>query len=108
MIFLSLIPMLGAFIVWVPAAIYLFATGHYAKGIFLVLWGTLVIGMIDNFLRPKLVGDRTKLHELLIFFAVLGGLQVFGVLGIVLGPVVLAITLALVDVFRAADQAADS
>ena len=108
MVFLSLIPMLGAFLVWVPAAIYLFATGHYLKGIFLVLWGTLVIGMIDNFLRPKLVGGRTKLHELLIFFAVLGGLQVFGVLGIVLGPVVLAITLALVDVFRAADRTADS
>ena len=108
MIFLSLIPMLGAFIVWVPAAIYLFATGHYGKGVFLVLWGSLVIGMIDNFLRPKLVGGRTKLHELLIFFAVLGGLQVFGVLGIVLGPVVLAITLALVDVFRAADSAVES
>ena len=108
MIFLSLIPMLGAFIVWVPAAIYLFATGHYVKGILLVLWGTLVIGMIGNFLRPKLVGGRTKLHELLIFFAVLGGLQVFGVLGIVLGPVVLAITLALVDVFRAAESAAES
>lgn len=107
MIFLSMIPMLGAFIVWVPAAIYLFATGHYVKGIVLVLWGTLVIGMIDNFLRPKLVGDRTKLHELLIFFAVLGGLQVFGVLGIVLGPVVVAITLALVDVFRAAEHAAE-
>ena len=107
MIFMSMIPMLGAFIVWVPAAIYLFATGHYLKGIFLVLWGTLVIGMIDNFLRPKLVGERTKLHELLIFFAVLGGLQVFGVLGIVLGPVVLAITLALIDVFRAADRAAE-
>jgi predicted PurR-regulated permease PerM len=105
MVFLSMIPMLGAFLVWVPAAIYLFATGHYLKGIFLVLWGTLVIGMIDNFLRPKLVGGRTKLHELLIFFAVLGGLQVFGVLGIVLGPVVLAVTLALVDVFRAADRA---
>jgi predicted PurR-regulated permease PerM len=107
MIFLSLIPMLGAFLVWVPAAIYLFATGHYVKGVLLVLWGTLVIGMIDNFLRPMLVGGRTKLHELLIFFAVLGGLQVFGVLGIVLGPVVLAITLALVDVFRAADRTAE-
>ncbi|HWN07967.1 MAG TPA: AI-2E family transporter [Pyrinomonadaceae bacterium] len=108
MIFLSMVPMLGAFLVWVPAAIYLFATGHYVKGIFLVLWGTLVIGMIDNFLRPKLVGGRTKLHELLIFFAVLGGLQVFGVLGIVLGPVVLAITLALIDVFRAAERAAEA
>jgi predicted PurR-regulated permease PerM len=106
MTFLSMIPMLGAFLVWVPAAAFLALTGHPVKAVLLVLWGTLVIGMIDNFLRPKLVGGRTKLHELLIFFAVLGGLQVFGVLGIVLGPVVLAITLALVDVFRAADRAA--
>lgn len=108
MILLSMIPMLGAFVVWAPAALYLFANGHYLKGIFLVLWGTLVIGMIDNFLRPKLVGDRTKLHELLIFFAVLGGLQVFGILGIVLGPVVVAITLALVEVFQAAGHSAEA
>lgn len=106
MTFLSMIPMLGAFLVWVPAAIYLALAGHPVKAVLLVLWGTLVIGMVDNFLRPKLVGGRTKLHELLIFFAVLGGLQVFGVLGIVLGPVVLAITLALVDVFRAVDRSA--
>ena len=106
MVFLSMIPMLGAFLVWVPAAAYLALTGHPVKALLMVLWGTLVIGMADNFLRPKLVGERTKLHELLIFFAVLGGLQVFGVLGIVLGPVVLAITLALVDVFKAADRAA--
>ncbi|MDQ3665418.1 MAG: AI-2E family transporter [Acidobacteriota bacterium] len=104
MTFLSMIPMLGAFLVWVPAAAYLALTGYPVKAVLLVLWGTLVIGLIDNFLRPKLVGERTKLHELLIFFAVLGGLHVFGVLGIVLGPVVLAITLALVDVFRAADR----
>lgn len=106
MVFLSMIPMLGAFLVWVPAAAYLALSGHPIKALLLVLWGTLIIGMIDNFLRPKLVGERTKLHELLIFFAVLGGLQVFGVLGIVLGPVVLAITLALVEVFKAADREA--
>ncbi|HEY5883060.1 MAG TPA: AI-2E family transporter [Pyrinomonadaceae bacterium] len=106
MTFLSMIPMLGAFLVWVPAAIYLALTGHYVKAILLVVWGTLVIGMIDNFLRPKLVGGRTRLHELLIFFAVLGGLQVFGVLGIVLGPVVLALAMSLIEVFRAADSAA--
>jgi predicted PurR-regulated permease PerM len=108
MTFLSMIPMLGSFLVWVPAAIYLALTGHYVKAIMLVLWGTLVIGMIDNFLRPKLVGGRTRLHELLIFFAVLGGLQVFGVLGIVLGPVVLALTMALIEVFRAADSSAEA
>jgi predicted PurR-regulated permease PerM len=101
---LSMLPMLGAFLVWVPAAIYLAVTGHYVKAVFLVFWGTLVIGMIDNFLRPKLVGSRTRLHELLIFFSVLGGLNVFGVLGVVLGPVVLAITLALIDVYRAAGR----
>ncbi|HEY9403958.1 MAG TPA: AI-2E family transporter [Pyrinomonadaceae bacterium] len=104
MTFLSLIPMAGAFIVWVPAAIFLAVTGHWVKAILLVAWGALVIGTVDNFLRPKLVGERTKLHELFIFFSVLGGLHVFGVLGLVLGPVVLAITLALLDVMRHADR----
>lgn len=104
MTFLSMVPMLGAFIVWVPAAIYLLITGQWVKALLLALWGTLVIGMIDNFLRPKLVGSRTRLHELLIFFAVLGGLNVFGVLGVVLGPVVLALTLSLIDVYKAAGR----
>jgi len=104
MTFLSLIPMAGAFVVWIPAAIFLAVTGHWVKAALLVAWGALVIGTVDNFLRPKLVGDRTKLHELFIFFSVLGGLHVFGVLGLVLGPVVLAITLALLDVMRHADR----
>lgn len=103
MIFLSMIPMLGAFIVWVPAAIYLALSGHWAQAVMLTVWGALVIGSVDNFLRPKLVGERTRLHELLIFFSVLGGLQVFGVLGIVLGPVIVALTIALLDVLRQAD-----
>jgi predicted PurR-regulated permease PerM len=104
MTFMSLIPMAGSFVVWVPAAIYLAATGQWWKAGLLVFWGAVVIGSIDNFLRPKLVGERTKLHELFIFFSVLGGLQVFGVLGLVLGPVVLAITLALFDVVRHAGR----
>ena len=103
MIFLSMIPMLGAFIVWVPAALYLALTGDWVKALILTVWGALVIGSVDNFLRPKLVGERTRLHELLVFFSVLGGLQVFGVLGIVLGPVIVAITIALLDVLRQAD-----
>ncbi|HEX5706281.1 MAG TPA: AI-2E family transporter [Pyrinomonadaceae bacterium] len=100
MVLLSMIPMAGAFIVWVPAALYLLATGEWGKALALALWGTLVIGTVDNFLRPKLVGERTRLHELLIFFSVLGGLQVFGIIGLVLGPVVVAITLALLDFLR--------
>jgi predicted PurR-regulated permease PerM len=104
MILLSMIPMLGAFLVWVPAAIYLAATGHWVKAVILTVVGLFVIGTIDNFLRPKLVGERTRLHELIIFFSVLGGLQVFGIIGLVLGPVIVAITLAFLDVFRKADD----
>jgi predicted PurR-regulated permease PerM len=108
MTFLSMIPMLGAFVVWLPAAIYLALSGHWIKAVVLVAWGTLAIGTVDNFLRPKLVGSRTRLHELVIFFAVLGGLKVFGVLGVVLGPVVVAVTLAVIEVFHAAEQATEA
>jgi predicted PurR-regulated permease PerM len=102
MFFLSMIPMAGAFLVWAPAAIYLALTAQYVKAALLVGWGVLVIGTIDNVLSPRLVGQRAKLHELLVFFAVLGGLEVFGVLGLVLGPVVVAITLALIEMIRQA------
>ena len=104
MFFLCMIPMAGAFLVWAPAAIYLAVTGHYIKALVLVGWGVLVIGAIDNVLSPRLVGQRAKLHELLVFFAVLGGLEVFGVLGLVLGPVVIAITLALIEMVRQAHR----
>jgi predicted PurR-regulated permease PerM len=99
-----MIPMAGAFLVWVPAALYLAVMGSYVKAIILVAWGLMVIGAIDNFLSPRLVGRRARLHELLIFFSVLGGLQVFGILGLVLGPVLAAITLALIEVVRQANR----
>lgn len=100
MALVCMIPVAGSFLVWLPAALFLAATGHWPKAIFLVLWGALVISTIDNFLRPRLIKGRAKLHELFVFFAVLGGLRLFGVLGIVLGPVVLAITLALLETFK--------
>ena len=104
MFFLSMIPMAGSFLVWVPAAAFLALTGALLKAGILVVWGLLVIGSIDNFLSPRLVGKRARLHELLIFFSVLGGLQVFGVLGLVLGPVVVAITLALIEMVSEAHR----
>jgi predicted PurR-regulated permease PerM len=107
MFFSSMIPMAGAFIVWVPAAAYLLITGHWVKALVLCIWGGVVIGMIDNVLRPRLVGQRTKLHELIVLFSVLGGLKVFGVLGLVVGPVVVAITFALIDVLRQANALRD-
>ena len=104
MFLLSMIPMAGAFLVWAPAALFLALTGLYTKALILVAWGVFVVGTIDNVLSPKLVGQRTRLHELLIFFSVLGGLDVFGVLGLVLGPVVIAITLALIEMVRQANR----
>jgi predicted PurR-regulated permease PerM len=73
-------------------------TGEWIRAIVLLVWGTLVISGVDNFLRPRLIGDRVGLNELVMFFALLGGLQVFGVLGIVLGPVLFAIAASSVDV----------
>ena len=100
MAFICMIPLAGSFLVWAPLAIYLIVTGHWTKAIILIVWGALVISTVDNLLRPKLVGGQTRLHELLVFFAVLGGISVFGLLGIVLGPVVLAITLGLLRTFQ--------
>jgi predicted PurR-regulated permease PerM len=96
----SLIPVFGAAAVWVPCTIYLVVIGSWGKAIILAALGALVISSVDNFLRPKLVGERVRLNELVMFFSVLGGLQVFGVLGIVLGPVLFAITGSLIEAFR--------
>jgi predicted PurR-regulated permease PerM len=100
MTFICMVPILGSFLVWVPLSIYLMVNGNWAKAVFLLLWGGFVISTIDNFLRPRLIKNQTRLHELFVFFSVLGGISVFGLLGIVLGPVVLAITLGLLQTFR--------
>jgi predicted PurR-regulated permease PerM len=100
MTFICMIPVAGSFLVWLPLSIYLMATGHWVKGVLLIAWGALVVSTIDNFLRPKLIKKQTKLHELFVFFSVLGGISVFGLLGLVLGPVVLAITLGLLQTFQ--------
>ena len=104
MAFVCMIPMLGSFLVWAPLAIYLGLNGYWARAITLAIWGGLVISMVDNFLRPKLIQNQTRLHELFVFFSVLGGISVFGLLGIVLGPVVLAITLGLLQTFRRREE----
>jgi len=98
--FVCMIPIAGSFLVWLPLSIYLMLNGYWTRAVLLIIWGALVISTIDNFLRPKLVGNQTRLHELFIFFSVLGGISVFGLLGIVLGPVVLAITLGLLQTFH--------
>jgi len=99
--FICMIPIAGSFFVWLPISIYLMLTGHWTKAILLITWGVLVISTIDNFLRPRLIKNQTKLHELFVFFSVLGGISLFGLVGIVMGPVVLAITLGLLSTFKA-------
>jgi predicted PurR-regulated permease PerM len=102
----SVLPVVGAAGVWAPGAVYLAATGHWPRAIILAVFGAAVISTVDNFLRPRLVGGHVGVSELVMFFSLLGGLQVFGVLGIVLGPVLFAIAGAILDVLS--DETAPS
>jgi predicted PurR-regulated permease PerM len=97
---LSIIPYLGAFVIWGPVAAFLALSGDWTRAIILTIYGMTAIGLIDNLLYPMLVGRRMRLHTLVAFFAILGGVAAFGISGIVLGPVVVAVTLALVDIWR--------
>ncbi len=96
----SLIPFVGTMLVWLPAAIYLIATGHLWKGLILIVWGSAVVGTIDNIIRPLVIGSRVELHPLLLLFSLLGGLQVFGFIGIFIGPVVISVIAALIRLLR--------
>jgi predicted PurR-regulated permease PerM len=100
MALLSMIPSAGAFIVWIPAAIILGAQGDWTRAAILVGWGTLVVGTIDNVLYPWLVGKEVRLHQLAVFVAIVGGLLAFGAAGLVLGPLVAAATMALLDIVQ--------
>jgi predicted PurR-regulated permease PerM len=96
---LAIIPMLGAFVVWAPAALFLALQGHWGSALILALWGMLVVGTVDNLLRPILVGNRLKLHTVLVFLSVVGGLMLFGPAGVILGPIVLTVTIALLEIW---------
>lgn len=99
MAFLAVVPMLGAFVVWIPAALFLALEGSWGKALILTVWGMIVVGTIDNLLRPVLVGNRLKLHTVLSFVSVVGGLALFGAAGLILGPVVLTITTVLLEIW---------
>lgn len=96
---LAIVPMLGASIIWAPAALFLALDGNVSSALMLTIWGVLVVSTIDNLLRPMFVGNRLKLHTLLAFMSVVGGLLVFGTAGLILGPVTLTITIALLDIW---------
>ena len=100
MVFLSLLPAVGAAIVWVPIAIYLFMTGAIWGGIVLVFVGAAVIGLVDNILRPILVGKDTRLPDYVILVSTVGGLAIFGINGFVIGPLIAALFVASWTIFR--------
>ncbi len=93
MALLSLLPAVGAALVWGPVAAYFFFSGEAVKGIGLIVWGTVVIGLIDNFLRPLLVGKDTRMPDYLVLVTTLGGIVIFGLNGFVIGPVIGAVFL---------------
>lgn len=99
MVVASLLPVVGAGLVWGPITIYLVVTGDYVRATILALFGMIVIGLVDNFLRPILVGRETKLPDYIILFSTIGGLYLFGVNGFVLGPLIAALFVALWQIF---------
>jgi predicted PurR-regulated permease PerM len=108
MAFLSLLPVVGAWPVWIPAAIWLFSTGHFIRALVLIgICGGLG-ATIDNILRPVLLGGRSSLNALLVFISVLGGIAVFGVLGVVLGPIVVATAVGVLDVYSRKEMEIDA
>ncbi|MBI2666618.1 AI-2E family transporter [Candidatus Woesearchaeota archaeon] len=106
MAFLALLPSMGTGLVWGPAAVILFLDGVFQnsqslifKGIGLFIYGMVIVGGIDNFLRPRIIGKKTGVHPAIVFFGILGGIAFFGFWGFILGPLVLSLTQALIDVY---------
>ena len=104
MAFLSLIPAVGTALIWIPAAIYLFASGAIITGILLTLWFVVVVGLSDNILRPLLVGKDIRMPDWLILITTLGGLSIYGINGFVIGPMVAALFVTCWNYFYQADQ----
>lgn len=96
----ALVPTVGTAISLIPAVIYLAVTGHVPEAIGLSIWGAVAVGLVDNFLGPKLIGGSAKLHPVLVLLAVIGGIQFFGILGFLIGPIIMAVFVAMVEMYR--------
>lgn len=96
----SFVPLLGAFAIWGPIAGYLFIQGAVINGLILTVVGIFGISLIDNILKPIIIGSRTRMPVLIIFFSVLGGIKLFGLIGLIMGPFVLAVFISVIEIFR--------
>lgn len=100
MFLLSFIPGIGTAFVWGPAVIYLFVIGSYTKATILLIWSAVIVSLIDNLLRPMIMSGETNIHPLLLFFSILGAVNVFGLIGIIAGPLIVSVALAAVEMYR--------
>ena len=100
MIITAFIPLLGTPVIWVPAALSLILGGSTARGVGLLIYGGTLVMNIDNFLRPRLMSGRTTVHPVLILIGVLGGLRVFGFVGLLVGPLILALLVAFIKFYE--------
>jgi predicted PurR-regulated permease PerM len=99
MALLSLLPAVGAAMIWLPVAVYLLATGAVGKGVALILFGVIVISLVDNLVRPILVGKDTKMPDYVVLISTLGGLAVFGINGFVVGPLIAALFISVWEIY---------
>jgi predicted PurR-regulated permease PerM len=99
----SFVPLLGAAAIWVPATGYLFLTGASLKGFILAIIGLFGISLVDNILKPIIIGGRTKMPILVIFFSVLGGIKLLGLIGLIMGPLVIALFISVIEIFRSVE-----
>jgi len=97
---LAIVPLRGAIVVWVPAAAYLALSGDWGRALILTVWGTIVVGGIDNLLYPILVKDQLSLHTVPAFISIVGGLVLFGASGLLLGPIILTLTIFFLELWR--------
>ena len=111
MAFLALIPYIGTGVIWVPAALFIFLDGVFQnstplilKGVGLFLYCLVFVASSDNILRPKLIGDKAKVHPVIILVGILGGMALFGVIGVLVGPLILSLTSVLVESYLGKDH----
>ncbi len=100
MAFASLIPLVGTALIWIPAALYLFLSGSWGYGIFMVLWCVIIVQSIDNFVRPFFMQGSADMSTLVIFFAILGGVNYFGLIGLLYGPLIFSLALVLLYIYK--------
>ena len=98
--FASLVPVVGTALVWIPATVYLFLVGSWKSGVFLALWSMIIVGSIDNFLRPYLMQGQARMSPFTLFLGIIGGIQVFGLAGLLYGPLVMAFAAVMLYIYQ--------